>query len=168
MSADGQDVQTDDLFTEPLAPVVSAELITNRFRPGQSGNPGGRSSQSKLSAPIRKRFRRLFKEDPGDSGRSLAAVVVRMARGEDLVDALTQAIGRANWGEGSAAKTKLLFDLIGHAVTKGRATQLKAIEFIFREGFGRTPISDEQIKKQAEKLLEAMVEHAQQEREGGA
>ena len=165
--AAAEDVQVDDLLTDvPVAPATTpAALVPTMWRPGQSGNPHGRGLGRTLAAPIRKRFRHAFKGVDPRTEADLADTVMRMAAGTDIIEQCAAIVRRCDFSDPDARMAAAA--LLSKALSDNRGIQLKAIEFVWREGFGKTPTSDHQVKRTAEKLLEAMIEKAEADRAKG-
>lgn len=154
--ARGVDVEFDDLLPTPppshLTPWVK----------GQSGNPEGRP---KFVRKLRGRFRKAFAGIDADAGEDLTRVLMRMASGQDMVENCVRIIRRCDLTD--PEQVGALSVALSSALSESRSHQLKAIEFLWREGFGRTPMSEASVKKMAEKLLQAMIAKAEEERAKG-
>jgi len=149
-------VPFDDLIPSP------AVEPRHLFKAGQSGNPSGRP---KFVSKLRGRFRRSFAGIDPDAGEDLTRVLMRMASGQDMVENCVRIIRRCDLTD--PEQVSALSVALSSALSESRAHQLKAIEFLWREGFGRTPMSEASVKKMAEKLLAAMIEKAEAEKAKG-
>jgi hypothetical protein len=153
----GVDVEFDDLIPAPIEPRPE-----HLFKPGKSGNPSGRP---KFVRRLRGRFRKAFAGVDEDAGEDLTRVLMRMASGQDMVENCVRIIRRCDLTD--PEQVSALSGALSSALSESRTHQLKAIEFLWREGFGRTPMSEASVKKMAEKLLAAMIAKAEEERVKG-
>lgn len=114
-----------------LAPTKSQPPVATRFGNGRKGNPGGRMPLGTSS--LRRRMRDAFKEGVD---RNLCDQAISIARGEAVEDLVKSMCAAADRGGENCDK---ILRALGSTLVSTLSTQLAAIEFCKRVGFGADP-----------------------------
>lgn len=119
------------------------------FQKGRSGHPGGRIPTG--TASLRRRMRDAFKEDVD---RNLCTLAIQIARGEQVEELVKEICDVARSGQEGTDK---VIAALGRTLNQMQATQLQAIEFCKRVGFGQDPkpIDDSAAAELVATMLEA-------------